>query len=131
MYPNDVLFEVLKNLEFDKVMQYSTLSKQFYSVSTNDYLWKHLCHRDITQNIIDKISQYKSSYYKIYKTYISLETFKKKQRSFITMKIRYACDSCNYKFYRIQQPKLCPMCGRDSVDVDTPLLAEDLLREIH
>ncbi|MBW3019217.1 FYDLN acid domain-containing protein [Candidatus Woesearchaeota archaeon] len=46
------------------------------------------------------------------------------------MKKRYVCTSCQWKFYRMQKPALCPNCGKNSVEPYTAMLAEDLLKEI-
>jgi len=45
------------------------------------------------------------------------------------MKKRYVCTACQWKFYREQQPSICPNCGKKTVEPYTEILAEDLLKE--
>ena len=43
---------------------------------------------------------------------------------------KYKCAACNWKFSRNFTPKLCPYCGKESVVIDVPKNADDLLREV-
>ena len=47
------------------------------------------------------------------------------------MKIRYRCTSCNWRFARSNEPRLCPYCGKSTIALDKGAgAAEELLKEI-
>jgi len=45
-------------------------------------------------------------------------------------KQKYRCNSCNYRFFRIEKPEQCPYCGKKSVIEDKQTSAEELLKNI-
>lgn len=45
-------------------------------------------------------------------------------------KKKYRCNSCNYKFSRVQIPSSCPYCGKASVVEDLETSAEELLNDL-
>ncbi len=46
-------------------------------------------------------------------------------------KKHYKCNDCNWKFSRINEPKLCPYCGSEKIRLDTSFgAAEELVKEI-
>ncbi|MBI4451310.1 hypothetical protein HY642_05015 [Candidatus Woesearchaeota archaeon] len=47
-----------------------------------------------------------------------------------TPKMKYRCDGCKYKFSRNYKPNLCPFCGREGIQEDTPTNAADILRDV-
>ncbi len=58
-----------------------------------------------------------------------LEKFKKFFYFTTYMKTKYLCNACNYRFSRNDNPNVCPFCGKTAVQVDKPVLADDLLNE--
>ncbi|MBD3318298.1 hypothetical protein GF342_00110 [Candidatus Woesearchaeota archaeon] len=45
-------------------------------------------------------------------------------------KLTLRCTSCNWKFRRVYEPKLCPNCGKATVEKDKRQGASDILREL-
>lgn len=43
---------------------------------------------------------------------------------------KFKCTACNWKFNRNFTPRLCPYCGKESVVIDIPQFAQDLVREV-
>ena len=46
------------------------------------------------------------------------------------VKVKYRCTACNWKFTRTTQPRLCPYCGKATVDIYKAQGAQELLKEI-
>jgi len=42
----------------------------------------------------------------------------------------FRCGSCNWKFRRVAEPKLCPNCGKKAVAPDSLQGADEILKEL-
>ncbi|MBI4141796.1 hypothetical protein HY484_02655 [Candidatus Woesearchaeota archaeon] len=43
---------------------------------------------------------------------------------------KFKCRACNWKFSRNFTPLLCPYCGKQSIVLDIPQSADQLVREV-
>ena len=66
MIPDNVIYEVLKNVDVKHILKWSGLSHQFHDVYISDYLWKYLCERDIGDDIVLFDGYYIDKYKKWY-----------------------------------------------------------------